>query len=125
MKETILLGKGEEIVEIPRQLWEGHVADAPAHAKQTLSFMTADHHRVRYFAVDQLVRTGANLEPESIASSLDLPLDRTHSILDDLEKHLFFLVRNERGAVAWAFPVTVEQTPHRISFNSGETLYGA
>ena len=35
------------------------------------------------------------------------------------------LVRDERGAVVWAYPFTVEATPHRITFDSGETLYAA
>jgi hypothetical protein len=47
------------------------------------------------------------------------------SILEELERKLFFLVRNEQGAVAWAYPVTVEITPHRLDFNTGERIYGA
>jgi len=46
-------------------------------------------------------------------------------ILDDLESKLFFLVRNGQDAVAWAYPVTAEPTPHRLNFSTGERLYGA
>jgi hypothetical protein len=35
------------------------------------------------------------------------------------------LWRDEGGSVAWAYPVTVERTPHLIHFSSGERLYGA
>jgi len=37
----------------------------------------------------------------------------------------FQLVRNSKGEVIWAYPVTVEKTPHRITFNTGERLYAA
>lgn len=87
--------------------------------------MSPEHHRVRYFVVDALVRYGEALLPETISKALDLPFDQTFSILDDLEKNLFFLVRNKEGAVVWAYPVTVERTPHRLTFDSGERLYGA
>jgi hypothetical protein len=36
-----------------------------------------------------------------------------------------FLFRNEQGSVTWAYPVTVDQTPHRVTFSSGEQVYAA
>jgi hypothetical protein len=95
------------------------------HTKERLSFMSPEHHRMRYFVVDALVRNGEALPPERLSQALELPLDQTYSILDDLEKNLFFLVRNQEGAVFWAYPMTVERTPHRLTFDSGERLYGA
>jgi hypothetical protein len=56
---------------------------------------------------------------------LKLGLDQVDTILDELEQKLFFLVRNAQGAVSWAYPVTVETTPHRLTFKSGEQLYAA
>ena len=123
--ETILLGRGREILKVPRQTWEGHLAATPQHAQIRLGFMTPDHHRVRYFAVRELVRRGIPIEPEIISQELGLPAGKTAQILDDLEKNLFFLVRNQAGAVFWAYPVTVEPTPHRLNFSTGERLYAA
>ena len=54
-----------------------------------------------------------------------LPLARVQAILEELERQRFFLVRNDDGAVEWAFTVTVAPTPHRLRFSSGETLWGA
>jgi hypothetical protein len=85
--------------------------------------MSQDHHRVRDFAVTELARTGAPLSPEAIAAALGLPLTRTGTVLDDLERHLTFLFRNERGEVTWAYPVTVDETPHAARFSSGEEAY--
>jgi hypothetical protein len=50
---------------------------------------------------------------------------RVVAVLDDLERHLFFVVRDAAGAVAWAFPVTVARTPHRLRFSTGERVGGA
>lgn len=125
MSETILFGRDRQILEIPRETWEQHLAQAPQHFKARLSFMSEEHHRVRYFVVRELPRRGAPIEPEAISQNLQLPLVRVEAILDELERMLFFLFRNERGAVVWAYPVTVEQTPHHLSFSTGERLYGA
>jgi hypothetical protein len=125
MSETVLLGQGHQIVEISRKKWEGDLSHVPQHSETRLGFMSEEHHLVRYFVVRELPRIGKPLPPEFISESLKLPVMQVNTILDELEKNLFFLVRNGQGAVTWAFPVTIEQTPHELTFNSGERLYGA
>jgi len=87
--------------------------------------MTEAHHQIRYLVVKEMVHRQKPIEPEFVSEKLNLPLERVNLILEELERKLFFLVRNEQGAVAWAYPVTVEPTPHRLNFSSGERLYGA
>jgi len=60
-----------------------------------------------------------------VARELDIPLERFRELLQELEEHLTFLVKNSQGEVVWAYPVTVEKTPHAITFGSGEQLYTA
>ena len=125
MDKTVRLGRDYEIIEIPQHMWEGHLTAAPEHFEKRLSFMSPDHHRVRYFVVEEIARRCEAIPPERIAGALNLSVDQTQSILDDLERNLFFLFRNSEGAVLWAYPVTAEKTPHRITLDSGERLYGA
>ena len=125
MTKTILLGRDQQMVELPRQMWEKHLDQVPAHMRQRLTFMTDSHRKVRYYVVRELPRTGKAIPPEQIAADLKLPLIQVASILDDLEENLTFLFRAEDGAVAWAYPVTIQKTPHAISFSTGERLYGA
>ena len=125
MVEKILLGRGQSILEAPEADWKMHLAQIPPGWQARLSFMTDTYRRLRYFVVKELADRQKPLEPEYIAEKLDLPLATVQQILEDLEKRLFFLVRNDQNAVAWAYPVTVEPTPHRLKFRSGEQLYGA
>ena len=125
MRNTILLGQGGQLAEMPRQQWEAHLAHAPEYGQARRSFMTEAHREIRYFVVREMPRIGAPIAVELIAETFKLPLAQVKTILDDLERNLFFLVRNEQGAVVWAFPVTVEPTPHRLTFNSGEQVYAA
>jgi len=91
-----------------------------------LSFMTPQHHAVRNFVVRELPRNhGRPLAPVAIAKSLQFDLGLTVTLLDDLERRLFFLVRDGRGNVSWAFPVTSDRTPHRLRFSTGERIFGA
>jgi len=125
MEEKVLLGRGRQIIEISPSMWKKHLEQPPEHNQERLSFMTEAHQQVRYFVVSELARKGKPLPPEHISEKLKMPLGQVGTILDELERKLFFLVRNAQGAVAWAYPVTVEPTPHRLNFNTGERLYGA
>lgn len=125
MEETILLGRDQEIFEFPQAKWKQELAQIPQHSQARLNFMTDAHHQIRYFVVKEMVIRQKPIEPDLISEKLNIPLDRVNFLLEELERKLFFLVRNEQGAVAWAYPITVETTPHKLKFTSGERLYGA
>jgi hypothetical protein len=125
MDNKLLVGLWRTMIPIPRMVWHGQVSKNAQHTEAGLDFMSREHHLVRDFAVRELPRVGEPLTPAFIAQALALPVDRVNIILDELEKHLTFLYRNEEGAVIWAYPVTVDQTPHRVTFSSGEQIYAA
>jgi len=125
MKNRLLMGIRRFMFGIPRPLWQSQVADNAKRTQARLGFMTTEHHAVRNFAVRELPRVGKPLSPEFIAAQLNLPVARVQAILDELERKKTFLFRNADGAVAWAYPVTVDQTPHRVTFSTGEQVYSA
>lgn len=125
MNKSLLLGFWRFLLRIPRPIWQQEVSRSARASQKSLAFMTPEHHKVRDFVVQELPRVAKPISPEMIARSLDMELERTISILDELEKNLTFLYREEQGAVIWAYPVTVEATPHRIIFSSGEQIYAA
>jgi len=125
MHKSLLLGIWRFLLRIPRPIWQQEIARSARAAEKSLAFMTADHHRVRDFVVRELPRVAKSIPPETIAQSLNMGLEQVVSILDSLEKKLTFLYRNKQGAVTWAYPVTVERTPHRVRFSTGEQVYAA
>jgi hypothetical protein len=123
---TILVGRGETIRRMPDADWKAALAAVPGRFVDRLAFMTKEHHLVRNYAVRELPRAhGLPIPVDRVAAALDLPLPRVRSIVEELERHLFFLVRNPAGEISWAFPVTAEPTPHRLQFSTGERAHGA
>ena len=125
MSKKVLIGRGNQMIAVPQSHWEQNLQAIPEHGRERLAFMTPDHHRVRYFVVRELVARGRAIGPEYIAARLKLAVEFVVEILTELERNLFFLVRDDQGAVAWAYPVTAEKTPHHLTFDSGEQLYAA
>ena len=125
MADTVLIGRGDSIVDIPRRDWEHELRSAPESISQRLEFMSGEHHLVRNFVVRELPRLGRPISLTDISDALRLTRPRTKSIVEDLEKNLFFLVRGNGAEVSWAFPVTAEETGHHLVFSTGERLDAA
>jgi len=125
MNDSLLLGLWRYLVPIPRTIWRGQVSKGGLGNVARLAFMSEEHHMVRDFVVRELPRAGKPLSPESISQALGLSPGRVVALLDDLERNKTFLFRNEEGSVAWAYPVTVDRTPHHVTFSSGEQVYAA
>jgi len=125
MSETILVGRDREITEVPRRDWEEELRAAPESIGKRLEFMSAEHHAVRNFVVREMPGWGRAFSIEEISDGLGLSRERTAVIVRDLEANLFFLVRPDRPGISWAFPVTVDETGHRLHFSTGERLDAA
>ena len=87
--------------------------------------MSEEHQLVRNYVVQALPRVGKPLSAEYIADKMNIHIDRVKVILDDLEQHMTFLCRYGQSAVNWAYPVTVDRTPHSIAYSTGERGYAA
>ena len=125
MKEHVLLGTGDNFLEIPSETWKKHVEQAISEIPKLLSFMTKEHHLVRQFVVRELPRIAKPISAELLSNELNMSLSKTNEIIEDLERNLFFLVSNDQGNISWAFPVTVDKTPHELTFSTGERLNAA
>jgi hypothetical protein len=125
MKDSLLLGFRRFLLPIPRFLWQSQVRGSAQKTRARLASLPNEHTMVHYFCVNELPRVGQPLSPAYIAGKLHLSVERVTAILEDLEGRMTFLYRNAEGAVAWAYPVTADETPHHVTFDSGERINAA
>jgi hypothetical protein len=116
---------GRHWIPIPQWIWHRVVARHARTITAGLGFMSPDHHRVRNFAVRELPRVGEPLSAQAISESLGLSVDRVEAILDDLAQNMTFVCLDGERAITWAYPVTVEATPHHLAFETGERMTAA
>lgn len=125
MGDTLLMRRKRRMFRVPAALWKHNVRSEARRAAARLEFMGPVHHRVRNFVVTELPRAQQSLSPEAIAEGLGLETERVREILDELEAQLTFLYRGDGRNVDWAYPVTAEKTPHRVTFDNGERFFAA
>ncbi|HEY6101057.1 MAG TPA: hypothetical protein VIW03_16595 [Anaeromyxobacter sp.] len=126
MAEAVVrLGRGPAMELLPEPDWwsalQGHM---PA-ARRRFDALPPLERAVRRAAVILLARAGRPVPPWAIATEVGAPLAEVVAALAELERRLFFLVRDGAGEVSWAFPLSTVATPHALSFPSGERRYGA
>ncbi len=122
---SVLVGRGPRMETIPEATFWSELQDHLPRARRRFDDLPALHRAVRRAAVLELVRSGRPVPPQAVAAAVGAPVDDVQDALAELERRLFFLVRDAAGDVSWAFPVTADATPHRLAFSSGERLYGA
>ncbi|MBV8049593.1 MAG: hypothetical protein JOZ80_00310 [Acidobacteriaceae bacterium] len=125
MSGHILVGADRNVRSMPDAPFVESIKGLPIRMKARLAFMSRDHHTVRDFVVRELPRQDTPVSPLRIAQTTGLSLQTISTVLTQLEKNLFFLVRDAEGNVSWAFPVTTSRTPHRLTFSTGEKIFGA
>jgi hypothetical protein len=125
MSGQILVGIGHHIRAISDDDFTLAMERLPNSMASRLAFMSADHHTVRDFVVREMPRQRQPISPRQIAAGTGLGIAEVVRIVSDLEKNLFFLVRNAASNVSWAYPVTAERTAHHLSFSTGEKTFGA
>jgi hypothetical protein len=125
MDGKLLVGLWRIMIPVPRALWQGMIMQEVGKTEKRLDFMTREHRMVHHFVVRELPRVGGPVSPEFVAQGVGLPIERVNGILGELEAAMTFLFRNEQGAVSWAYPVTADETPHRVTFGTGEQASAA
>ncbi len=125
MKNKLMLGLWRYIINVPPFLWQKQITQGKRKFEKEHGSLSEEERLIHHFVVRELPGNGGPLKPELISDKLGLPADRVENALNDLEKRMTFLYRNGNGDVAWAYPVTVDKTPHKITFDTGEKLYAA
>ncbi len=124
-EEVVRLGRGDDVVSLPEADWWRELQHHLPSARGRFDALPPLHREVRRAAVLELVRTARPVPPRALAARVGAPLDDVQAAVAELERRLFFLVRDAAGDVSWAFPFTADPTPHRLELSSGEQLYGA
>ena len=125
MSNKLMLGLWRYIIKVPPFLWQKQIAKGKRRYEKVHGSLTEEYRTIHHFVVRELPNAGKPLPPELISDKLGFSPERVTVALNYLEKRMTFLYRNEDGDVIWAYPVTVDKTPHRITFSTGEKLYAA
>ncbi len=125
MGNRIMLGLWRYVINLPQVLIDSQMKKTAKRFEKRYGKMPDEVRKIHHFVVKNLATTGNPLGSRFMSEELDMAEGQVVKALDFLEKKLTYLYRNHACEVTWAYPVTVDKTPHKIEFSTGETLYAA
>ena len=87
--------------------------------------LTPLQRKLHTLIVRDLPGSAEPLSAATIAERAGEPVTDVAPALADLHSWLGFIALDDSGAVEWAYPVTVADTPHHLAFESGERMTAA
>lgn len=125
MANKVLLGVGKKVVPAPFWLCKGGFQIAGMTMRTIFPrIFSEEHFQVRKFLFMELIRLQKPISPAYIAEKLNMSIDKVQSILNAIAKNQIWIIRNEQGDVTWTYPVTVEETKFKITYSTGEQVWG-
>jgi hypothetical protein len=122
---VVKLSVGGRLFPVPRTLVRyltNREADRWARRRTKL---TPLQHKLHAIVVRDLPGSAEPLAAATIAERAEESVADVKQALANLHTWLGFIALDDSGAVEWAYPVTVANTPHHLAFESGERMTGA
>lgn len=125
VKGFVRIGSSKRTFPIPAFIINKALRAGAKRARKRVAAFSKEKKALHHFVVKNLPQVQKLLSLDYIAKELDLPLETVSTLVDELEREKTFLYREDSNAVNWAYPVTVRDTPHRVTFSSGEQINAA
>jgi hypothetical protein len=124
-ENRILIGIWHKIIPAPMFMLIRETERMAKNRKARINKMTEEKRRIHHFVVRELPNAGQPVSLALIADELEMPFDRVSDLVDEMEKDKTFFNRYHSEGINWAYPVTVDNTPHHVTFSTGEQVNAA
>ena len=124
-ENKILIGVGHKIIPAPMFMLIRETARMAKNREARMGKMTEEKRRIHHFVVRELPNAGQPISLAFIAQRLEMPVDRVGTLVDEMERDKTFFNRYHSEGINWAYPVTVDNTPHHVTFSTGEQVNAA
>lgn len=119
------LSLGGRLLAVPRTLVRYLTIREAGHWARRRAQLTPLQQKLHAIVVRDLAGSAEPLAAATIAERAEEPVADVKQALANLHTWLGFIALDDTGAVEWAYPVTVADTPHHLAFESGERMTAA
>ncbi len=125
LKHKMFMGIGSFMVPIPQAISGKGLKRGVLGAKAKADILSTEERRVHHFIVKKIAVAKKPITAESVSEELDVQAKRVEKIIDKLEAMKTFLYRSDGKGVNWAYPLSLENTDHRMTVSTGEQFFAA
>ena len=124
-KRKMFMGIGGLMIPIPRFISDRGLERGVAGARGKAARLTGDERRIHHFIVGKMAVVEEPITAVSVSEELGLEPGVVKCAIDKLEELKTFLYRSGGPGVDWAYPLSLDNTGHRMTAGTGERFFGA
>lgn len=125
MVDHMNVGFRRHVLKLPAAVGRRRVRALTDRARSIMAELSDEDRSLHLFLATQLPLVGLPLTPAWIGGQRDIAAAVVAEQLDRLGQRKALIARNAVGDVTWVYPVTVDSTPHHLTFESGDRLDAA
>ena len=125
VERKMFMGIGGFMVPIPRVVSDKGLGKGVAGAKAKAARLSEDERKVHHFIVKTMAVVTESITARLVSEELGLELGMVENTIDKLEKMKTFLYRSDGPGIDWAYPLSLDNTGHRMKASTGERFFAA
>ena len=125
MKRKMFMGIGSFMIPVPQFVSTKGLEKGVCGAKAKAEKLSEEERKVHHFIVEKMAVAKQPITAEIVGEELGIQVDRVERIIDKLEDLKTFLYRSDGKGINWAYPLSLENTGHKMAASTGERFFAA
>ena len=119
------MGIGKFMIPIPLAISNSGLKKGVSGAEAKAQLLTEEERRIHHFVVRKMASVEEPIRAELVADEIGLPVGEVENAIDKLESLKTFLYRSDGRAIDWDYPLSLDETGHRMTVDTGEQFNAA
>lgn len=119
------MGIGKYMIPIPLVISNKGLEKGVSGAETKAGLLSEEERKVHYFVVRKMASAEEPIKAALIAEETGLPVEEVERAIDKLERLKTFLYRSDGKGINWAYPLSLDDTGHRMTASTGEQFNAA
>jgi hypothetical protein len=124
-ERKMYMGASRFMIPIPLVISNKGLGKGVSGARAKAGALTEEERRVHHFVVKKMAVAREPITAELISEELGIPLETVKKNIEKLERLKTFLYRSDGKGINWAYPLSLENTGHRMTVSTGEEFSAA
>ena len=125
VNRKMYMGIGGFMIPVPQVISARGLKRGVAGAKAKADLLSDEERAIHHFIVKKMAVAKKPITAEIVGEELGVPVNRVEKIIDKLEALKTFLYRRDGRGINWAYPLSLENTGHKITVSTGERFFAA